>query len=209
MKTGKDYTEQSSRRGFFSSSYHRHFEGYAEYEMVDERGEARIQRVYTGMYYIPELDKKQRILHRLVQSTLWLLAWVVFVFGASRQGAGNSAWYVGLCQAVDIALLVWIGSGIFNYLIASKKMTVGEWRSSAQRVKHGCICASISMAATCSAAILDLVLTGENANAHLISASSFLAATLCMVALWLKERRLVYKRVSSDEHAPGYAAQIR
>lgn len=209
MKTDKDYTEQSSRRGFFSSSYHRHFEGYAEYEMVDEKGEARIQRVYTGMYYIPELDKKQRILHQLVQSTLWLLAWAVFIFGASRQGAGNGAWYVGLWQAVDIAVLVWVGAGIFNYLIASQKMTVGEWRSSAQRVKHGCICASITMVATCFMTILDLVLTGENVNAHLIGASSFLGAALCMAVSWRKERRLVYKRVPSDEHAPGYAAQIR
>lgn len=209
MKPDKDYTERSSRRGFFSSSYHRHFEGYSEYEVIDEKGEARIRRVYTGMYYIPQMDKKQRILHRLILSALWIFVWALFIFGASRQEAGNSSWYVGLCQAVDIAVLVWIGSGLFNYLLASPQMTIGEWRSSAQRVKYGCLCASVLLAVTGAMTILDLVIGGEGTAAHLLSASCFFLTAFCMAVSWIKEHRVVYKRVPSEEHAPGYAARIR
>lgn len=209
MKTGGENTQKYSQHGFFRSSYHRHFEGYAEYEAVDERGVAIIRRVYTGIYYIPELDRKQMVRHRWIQIGLWVAAWAVFIFGASRQGSGNSTWYVGLCQAVDIAVFVWIGSGLFNYLIASPKMTVGEWRSSAQRVKHGSICALASTVATGLMTVLNLILTGEEIAGHLISAVCFVLAALCMAVSCMNEQRIVYKKVLSEENAPGFAAQIR
>lgn len=209
MKTDTEYAQERPRHGFFSSSYHRHFEGYAEYEATNEKGEAVIRRVYTGMYYIPELSGKQRVLHRLVQGLFWMASWAVFLYGASRQEAGNDVWYVGLCQAVDIGVLVWIGSGLFNYLIASPKMTVGEWRGSTQRLRRGCACGAAAMTATGLMTVLNLVLTGEGTAAHLGSTGCFLLAALCMALSWRKERRIVYSRVPSEEHAPGFAAQIR
>lgn len=209
MKTDREITQERSQHSFFSSSYHRHFEGYSEYEVTDEKGVTRIRRIYTGMYYISELDRKQLVLHCLIQSTLWIAAWVLLIFGASRQGAGNSTWYVGLCQAADIAALIWTGSGLFNYLIASSKMTVGEWRSSVQRVKHGCICALAAMAATGVMTVLDLILTEKGVAEHLLSTACYLLASLCMVTMRIIERRIVYKRVPSTERAPGFAAQIR
>lgn len=209
MKTESEIAQERSNRSFFSSSYHRYFEGYSEYEVTDEKGVSRIRRIYTGMYYIPELDRKQWILHRLVQSMLWIAAWALLIFGASRQGAGNSIWYVGICQAVDVAVLVWIGSALFNYLIASAKMTVGEWRSSAQRIIRGSICALVSIVVTAVMTVLDLMLTGEGTVEHLCSTACYLLASLCMVTMWMTERRIVYKRVPSTERAPGFAAQIR
>lgn len=201
--------EKKTRRDFHRASYHRHFEGYSEYEVVDEKGYTRIRRVYTGMYYTHPLEKRRRILLKAVFSVLWLVAVVLFVLGAMQSGAGNNRWYVSIWQVGDVVGLAWALFGLFNYLTVPRKMTIGDWRSSSQKLKHGSLFAAVFLWVTAIMILLDLILSAVNTGMHMLCAVCFLFSGICMIAEWFFENKIVYKQTASEETAPDYAARIR
>lgn len=201
--------EERTRRDFHRAAYHRHFEGYSEYEVVDEKGYTRIQRVYTGMYYIHPLEKRQRILLKVVFVALWLVAVALFVLGAMQPGTGNNRWYVSIWQVGDVVGLAWALFGLFNYLTVPRKMTIGDWRSSSQKLKHGSLFAAVFLWVTAIMILLDLILSAVNVGMHLLCAVCFLFSGLCMIAEWFLENKIVYKQMASEATAPNHAAHIR
>lgn len=87
----KKQNGRSSRFGLHRAAYHRHFEGYSEYEVVDENGYAHIKRVYTGMYYTHPLEGRRRVLLKALFSALWAAAAVLFVLAAAQRGVAATA----------------------------------------------------------------------------------------------------------------------
>lgn len=201
--------EKKTRRDFHRAAYHRHFEGYSEYEVVDAKGYTRIQRVYTGMYYTHPLEKKQRAFLKAALTALWMAAVALFVLGAMQSGAGNNEWYVNVWQVGDVVGLAWAFFGLFNYLTVPRKMTIGDWRSSSQKLKHGSVFAAVFLWITALMVLLDLILSAANVGTHLLCVGGFLFSGFCMIAEWFLEDRIVYKQTASEETAPDYAARIR
>lgn len=201
--------EERSRRDFHRVSYHRHFEGYSEYEVVDEKGHVHIRRVYTGMYYAHPFEKKQRILLKAMLVVIWLAAVALFTLGAMQPGAGNNKWYVSVWQVGDVIGLAWTLFGLFNYLTVPPKMTIGDWRSSSQKLRCGSIFAAVFLLVTALMILFDLALTASNVGMYLLCALCFLISGVCMIAEWWIEGKVVYKKTASEETAPDYAARIR
>lgn len=201
--------EEKTRRDFHRAAYHRHFEGYSEYEVVDEKGYTRIQRVYTGMYYTHPLEKRQRILLKALFSVLWLAAAVLFVLGAMQPGVGNNQWYVSVWQVGDVVGLAWAFFGLFNYLTVPQKMTIGEWRGSSQKLKHGSLFAAVFLWITALMVLFNLILGMENVWMYLLCVGCFLFSGFCMIAEWLLENKIIYKQSASEERVPGHAVRIR
>ena len=136
--------------GYHSAAYHRHFEGWSEFEEQKTNGKVKIRRVYTGAWYRQDLSDRGRILLKLLFSILFVFAVVLFIFCSTQYVGSNQCWYVAITQAGAIVGLVWMGIGLFNYLTAKKSMTIAEYRSSSGTLKVGSMIAAIS----CTAAIL-------------------------------------------------------
>lgn len=205
----KKQNGRSSRFGLHRAAYHRHFEGYSEYEVVDENGYAHIKRVYTGMYYTHPLEGRRRVLLKALFSALWAAAAVLFILAAAQRGVGSHRPAVAIWQALAVVGLAWAFLGLVHYLAEPRTMTVGEWRDSSQKLKRGSLIAALFLWAAAPALMLHLLRSAENPGRHLLCAGCFLLAGACMFALWLLERRIVYTLSASEERAPEYAARIR
>ena len=56
----------SERKVFQHKAYYRHFEGYTEKKVTDEKGRSRTIRVYEGKYYQQKLTPVQYAVLRIV-----------------------------------------------------------------------------------------------------------------------------------------------
>lgn len=214
----KDFAEKLNRRvegpkgrsgrGFHSASYHRHFEGYSEYESIDEKGRRFINRVYTGDYYSHDMEKKKRLLAILTLLVIWMAACAIAVIAAVQTGVGNNRWYVAMWQAGDVIGFAWSFSGLFNYLTNPRMMTVGDWRSSSLRLKRGSMVAASFLFATGVAVLFDWIISRENAGGHVLFALCFLLSGGLMLLQWYIEQKMPYKKTPSKKTAPEYASHI-
>lgn len=214
----KDFAEKLNRRvegpkgrsgrGFHSASYHRHFEGYSEYESIDEKGRRFINRVYTGDYYSHDMGKKKLLLTKLAYLLVWAAACALAVIAAVQNGVGNNHWYVAIWQAGDVVGMAWAFSGLFNYFINPRMMTIGDWRSSSLRLKRGNVVAAAFLAATGAAMLFDLVISRNNVGEHVLFAFCFLLASGLMMLQWRVESKMPYKKTPSRESAPEHASHI-
>ena len=201
--------EREKRRNH-SDAYHRHFEGYSEFYQVDpDSGKAGIKRVYTGEYYIRDMDRTQRILLRLTLTLTWLGACVVFLLCASRPVSSNSNWYVAAAQVGCIVGLVWAAIGLANCWTVPVKMTVGDWRSSSERLRNGSVCAAVFFAVCAAATLLDYFLGDKGTGTHFICSAGFLLCCGFMILVYRLESKARYKKEQSEECAPKGAAHIR
>lgn len=206
----KRYNSIPPGMGYHSAAYHRHFEGWSEFEEQKTNGKVRIRRVYTGAWYRQDLSDRRRILLKLLFSTLFVFAAVLFIFCSTQYVGNNQCWYVAITQAGAIVGLVWMGIGLFNYLTAKKSMTIAEYRSSSGTLRVGSMIVSISFTA---AMLMTLLFDLLQYNEIIFSREVMCAAgyMICAVAVFTVnsiERKIRYTETPSENEVPREAVIV-
>ena len=194
-----------------SKAYHRFFEGYSEYSVMNANGKGTsIQRIYTGNYYRQDLTRGRRILLRAAYLWLFLGALYLFVSSAIQPLASNSTWFVVLPQAVSIPLLFWMVIAFITYMPAGRDMTIDDYRSSSLALKKASLFSAISLGATALATLIFMALNpSDQPLAELLCAAKFLAGGLFVFSIDQVERRLHYLVIPSPNKPPEDAYEIK
>lgn len=132
-----------------SNAYHRFFAGYTEVKKVKQGGLGyTIDRVYTGRYYQRAMGRRKSLFLKLLYMAITVAAIFLFLSTTLARVPTNSVWYIALWEALSIASLVWLCTGIGNYLLSPEKMTIYEYKSSSVRLKRASLYASIAVFAS-------------------------------------------------------------
>jgi len=196
--------------GYHSAAYHRHFEGWSEFEEQQTNGKVRIRRVYTGAWYRQDLSSRRRILLKLLFSTLFVFAAALFIICSAQYVGSNQCWYVVITQAGAIVGIVWMGIGLFNYLTAKKNMTIAEYRSSSGTLRVGSMIAAISFAAAMLMTLLFVLLqhTEIMVGREVMCAAGYLICGVAVFTVNRIESKIRYLETPSGNEAPQEAVIV-
>lgn len=187
---------------FHSRAYHRFFEGYSEFKKVGQNGKVRIERVYTGIWYTPDLSRGQLILRKCIYLACWIISAVLLIFCATRRIGVNMAWYCVAVQVITIVGLAWAAIGILNYLIAPKRQTVFEWRTSSERLKRGTLVSAIAFILSAVLNSACLFVFADALPTQVLCIGGYLLGAALMVLINRLERNVTYIKTCSQHTAP-------
>ncbi len=195
--------EDRDQRSFHSKSYHRYFEGYAEYEMVNEKGKKTLRRVYTGAWYRQDLKAAAYVGLRIFY--VLLAVGVLFLFGAAAvyQKESGNVLYVVLPEAATVGFLIYLLYILLvNYLFVPRKMTINDYRVSSRSLKNGSFGCAACLAADGLTTLLYLMLHRGAYAGIWYAVLEFLGASALSAAIYLTEGRIPYL-MEENENKPG------
>lgn len=193
---------ESTGRGWHSSSYHKYFEGYKEYETVNEKGKTVIRRVYEGTLYCPELTKKQRTRLKIAVPVLWLLAVGIFIFAATRYVKMNASWYGAILELGVLGCMIWELTAVINYLMSREKLTVNDFRSGSRRLLKSSFVVMGALILTSLVYIVCSFIYHEELGAHFLCAVYCWVATLPQLLLNRLESNVTYSEEKPEKKTP-------
>ena len=128
-----DYGNDETRDPFsHSSSYHQHFQGYAEQRVPRENGKGtRIERIYVASYYQYEETDTVWRWKKFSYIILFILTAAVSVLADTRPMAINRLPVVGIVQILSFIPLIYLLYKLILQVSAPRQMTIGERDSSA------------------------------------------------------------------------------
>lgn len=123
-----DYGNDETRDPFsHSSSYHKHFQGYAEQVVSKESGRGtRIERIYVADYYRYEETDMAWRLKKLAYIFLFVAAAATGIAADSRPLAMNSIPAIGIAQILSFIPLIYLLYELILQVSAPRQMTIGE-----------------------------------------------------------------------------------
>lgn len=188
-----------------SRAYHDYFEGYTERVAKTKKGRTKIERRYTGNWYVQALEKREAILLRVVYVALFLLAVFCIVLAGIMQGSAGQAFYAVIPELVTLCLLARLFYVLFvNYLFAPHRMTVGEFRSSSPALKRTALYSAAAFGADLLMAVVDYALHRRDGTARFQSFPMTLLAFALgavMVLLMAKiELHVPYEETKNNEY---------
>jgi hypothetical protein len=206
----KRYNNLPPGIGYHSDAYHRYFEDWSEFEEQKTNGKVRIRRVYTGVWYQQDLSYRRRVLLKLLFSTLFVFAAVLFIICSVQNVGSNHCWYVAITQAGAIVGLVWMGIGLFNYLTAKKSMTIAKYRSSSGSLSIGSFLAAICFTAAMLMTLLFVLLQPkENMfGTEVMCAAGYLVCGVAVFTVNRIERKIRYLETPSGNETPQEAVIV-
>ena len=178
--------------GWHSRAYHRHFEGYTEIERIDERGHARIERVYAGVRYTPDIPPRRLTGLKLLYVLLWLSACAAAILAGTREIAANHRWFVALVQFLLFGGLLWEAVGLFNFLTAPRSRTVGDYKSSHDTLIRGTLAAGGAFILCFLLNVLCLFLDASQLGTQLLALGLYLLGAVLTAILNRLESNLPY-----------------
>ena len=194
-------------KGYHSKMYHRHFEGYSEYETTNAKGKTVIKRVYTGEYYTLDLPKEKRLGLRVLYGALFVLISMLFFMASSRDLELNVKWYSAIAQLGVLIGLFWTLGGLLSLYTAPGNMTVGDWKSSSRNLRYGSICAAVFLELNAFISLMFLFFA-DDWTGYFLSIGLYFAAGLAAVILNRLETNAPYKTTPSENTVPRDAVEI-
>ncbi len=185
-----------------STSYHRHFDGYAEYYQTDEKGR-KLCHLYIGEYYRQNLPIQWSVLIRAVYLGLFSGGLFACIFGACIPVESNCTWYVNLSQAAALPCAFYGFGALICYVCMPVKMKRGRYRFAVKGLERGSFltgcCCIFSSAAT-------MIFIGSHLKTceaeTYKSAYLFLAAGIQMLLIRMIESRVPYETVKNNVVLP-------
>lgn len=176
----------------------RWFDGYTQYETLEPNGKRVRHNVYTGYYYISELDKRGSWQHRVVYVFLVLVSAALLLFGATRVIAANVHWMGGLPAFVGLFGLAWVLYGVVNDCIVPERRTIGDYRASSKSVMRGGLMSAIASGVLVLVTLIYTVIGSPKTWLHLLAAFSELIAALSAFLIYWLESKVKYTEKRSE-----------
>lgn len=176
----------------------RWFEGYTQYETLEPNGKRVMHNVYTGYWYIQELDQRGRWQHRIAYIVLSLISFALLLFGSTRVIAANLHWPGGTPAFVGLMGLLWVLYGVVNDFIVPQKRTIGDYRASSKSILNGGLVSTIASGVLVLVTLGYALFGGGNPGLHILAAAAeLLAGALAYLNRWY-EKKVVYTKEQSE-----------
>lgn len=186
----------SGNTAFFRRRY---FDGFTQYETLDENGKLERHNVYTGTWYTQDLTREARIRTRCIYVLLWLAGAALLLLGCTRSVAVNMTLLSALPAFVGLFGFGWIAVGLFNEFTVPVRRTVGEYRASSKSIQRGALMAGAA-AAVCGLVTLGwAIFVRAQIGTHLLIAGGELASAAAAFVLRALERRVRYLETRSAD----------
>ena len=200
---GGDSGEKKGFKGLYNARnstrfMRRQYEGYTMREVLGENGRTVMRSVYTGIWYIQELEPRERRLRRIGFTLLVLLSGALLVFASTRDIIANHRALCAFPEFVCIFGLVWTLYGIFNDCITPPKRTVGDHRSSSLTILRGSLMSAIAGGAACLATLVYTILEGGDTGLNLLAAAAHLASGALAFLVWRWEKNVKYSQEQAN-----------
>lgn len=184
---------------YHSLSYHQHFEGYSERKVIDGRGKSRIQRIYTGPYYLQEENETCRTRKKIVLLSAFAGAAGLLFAASCTKTTLNSTALGAFLQLLDILCLMRILYALILRLAAPAKMDVGTWRgASLPLIRWGRISFAVCAILSVFGLLYAVILQGGVQQPQLLCSAGFILSGVCSWILSLTECRTQYKKVQNN-----------
>lgn len=175
----------------------RHFDGYTQYETLEADGKTVLHNVYTGVYYTPELEKKEIVQHRITYALLILAGLALILFSSTRVITANTRAFNGIPQGFTFMAFGCSAYGLINDLIVPKRRTIGDYRSSSLFLKYGGLVASITTALSALITLIYLLIGVNKIGLHVVALLGELAASAAGFLIWKIESKVKYTETVS------------
>lgn len=176
-----------------SRAYERHFEGYIERAQdVPGKKRARAVRTYVDSFQIEDLSPHRRILLRVLLAALYVVALLLFLYGASRSIVANTVWFVTLPQAVCLLLLGWTALCLYRFCTAPAEMTVRQHRLAVVWLRRVSCAAGVALLVLTLTYLLHAALCADGRMGSLLCAFLCTLACACLWGVFARVRALVY-----------------
>ena len=176
----------------------RWFEGYTQYETLEPDGRRVMHNVYTGYWYIQELDQRGRWQHRIIYIVCSLVSFALLLFGSTRVIAANLHWPGGTPAFVGLMALAWVLYGVVNDFIVPQKRTIGDYRSSSLSIIRGGLVSAIACGVLVLVTLGYALFGSEKPGLHILSAAAELVAGgLAYLNCWY-EKKVKYTKKQSE-----------
>ena len=176
----------------------RWFEGYTQYETLEPNGKKVMHHVYTGYWYIQELDAQGRRQHRIVYTFFALLSGALLLFGSTRTIAANIHWPGGVPAFAGLFGLAWLLYGVVNDCFVPQKRTIGDYRATSLSVMRGGLMAAVAGGVLALVTLGYAVFGSPKPGLHILAALAELAAGgLALLTRWL-ESKVKYTKQQSE-----------
>ena len=176
----------------------RWFEGYTQYETLEEDGRKVMHNVYTGYWYIQELDRRGRWQHRAAYLLLSLAAGALLLFGSTRPIAANLHWPGGVPAFVGLFALAWALYGVVNDLIVPQKRTIGDYRASSLSIIRGGLVSAVASGVLTLVTLGYTIAVGTDVRLHLLAAAAELVAGALAFLECRLEKQVKYTKKQSE-----------
>lgn len=202
--------ERSTGKFGRNMAYHGFFEGYTEIRVPKASGRGtRIQRIYTGAHYKPELSFKQMVLLRVFYAALYVLSVILFVKSALMDVMSNYTWYITIFQACTVPMIAWMFIALIYYLPVREQLEIPEYKRSSRALKRSTLVASICMAAAAVFALLFALISGsDNLFGELLSALLFALSSAMFFIINRIESGIDYQWIDSTVEKPSDGVEI-
>lgn len=176
----------------------RWFDGYTQYETLEPNGKKVMHHVYTGYWYIQELDERSRWQHRIVYTFFALVSGALLIFGSTRTIAANMHWPGGVPAFVGLFGLAWLLYGVVNDCLVPQKRTIGDYRATSLSVIRGGLTAAIASGVLTLVTIGYAIAGSEKTWLHILCAlAELIAGGLALLTRWL-ETKVKYTKKQSE-----------
>ncbi len=192
----------SARRGLGAGTIYRrrYFEGYTEKEVIGPDGVPVIRSVYAGYWYIQELDRRGRWLHRIAYFVSALLCAALIAFGAMRPIPVNSSLVCALPQVAAIFCMILVLYGVVNDCLAPQKRTIGDYRATSKIILTTSLIASIAGGVACLVTLIYAMVGGAAIGMHLLSAAfELIAAGFAFLIRWMEKNVKYTKELANPD----------
>ena len=175
----------------------RWFDGYTQYETLEPNGKKVMHNVYTGYWYIQELDERGRWQHRIVYFAFAIFSAALLLFGSTRVIAANVRWFGGVPAFVGLFGLAWALYGVVNDCIVPQKRTIGDYRASSLSVIRGGLMAAIACGVLMLVTLVYAFIGSPKIGLHLLAAAAeLIAGGLAFIVYWLETKVKYIKKQS-------------
>ena len=172
-------------------TYHRFFEGYTEEKVPGDDGKLHTKRVYRDFLYVPRLTRAERAMRLLGYPLLYLAGISLFISGATREAACNTAWYAALATGLSLVCAVIEAVPLFCCAFGPEEQTVYQFRSGHRTCVLWARITAGAMALTAVLALIATLLGGDGAWVPLLL---FALACACEAAVGVLESRVAYEK---------------
>lgn len=197
-------------KNYHSRSYHKFFEDWAEWKVYDENGKMHVERIYVGNYYCSPLNKRQRIVRRVLYVLLYILSVASFIMSGIRDVPVNHAMLPSLATAVCLFPLALLALPLCRYLTAPEEMIIRQYRFSSLDLIRMSGITAVTLTVAMLFDLLFLIMTdGTPVWETLFCALGYFTAAGFTFILHQLEQRLDYKILPPRTSRPENSTVIQ
>ncbi|MCD8103441.1 MAG: hypothetical protein LUF35_00185 [Lachnospiraceae bacterium] len=197
------------KKQYHSSSYHRFYENYAEREVTDEHGATKIERVYVGEYYYPELSDEQFRLRKVLFPFLYVVSFLIFLLSGTCRVAANSSLYMIPFLAISVCIYLLLLIPMVYCVRAEKEMELRYYRYSHIQLTRYCLCQAVCLFGAGTAVLVGSLLFSGIDAAVLLCAAGYCAAGAFMLVIYLLQSRTEWQKLPPKNKRPDKSSYIR